>query len=168
MDHWYVVKTKPQREDQVCRLFSQANLETFFPRFRDSSSYRRGTQPIPRLRPLFPSYLFLKTDLVNAEKFHMVKYTRGVSRILCADNRPLPVPAEIMKAFLLRTNGEGIIERQTHLRKGDRVRIRKGLLKDLEGVFDGSTPDNERVVILLKHVAFKVSARLHWAEVEKL
>ena len=98
----------------------------------------------------------------------MVKYTRGVSRILCADNRPLPVPVEIMKTLLTRSNNEGVIERQTHLKKGDRIRVRKGMLKDLEGLFDGSTPDNERVLILLEHVSCKVSAKLHWADIEKL
>jgi transcription antitermination factor NusG len=112
--------------------------------------------------------LFLNINFQNAANIHMVKYTRGVSKILCAENRPLPVRAEVIQTIQSRANSDGIVEKQARFMAGDPVRVRRGLLKDLEGILERSVSDEERVIVLLKLVNYNMRATLHWTEVEKL
>lgn len=166
MDHWYVIKTKPRKEDDVRILFANANLEVFLPKIRER--FYASTAPIYRVKPLFPSYLFLRIDFQRAENIHMIKYTRGVSKILCAENRPLELDEKMIRAIQSRLNGDGLIDCHLKINDGDRIRVRKGFLKDLEGILVKRASDSERVIVLLNHISAKVSAALHWTEIEKL
>ena len=47
--NWYIVTCKVTDEQKICNLFTRYNIETYLPKYRD---------PLGRLLPLFPSYLF--------------------------------------------------------------------------------------------------------------
>lgn len=166
MDHWYVIKTKPRKEDDVSTFFANANLEVFLPKIRER--FYASTAPVYRVKPLFPSYLFLRIDFQKGENIHRIKYTRGVSKILCAENRPVPLDEEMIRAIRSRLNGDGLIDCHLKISEGERIRVRRGFLKDLEGILVKRVSDNERVIVLLNHISAKVSATLHWTEIEKL
>lgn len=165
MNRWYVLKTKPRKEDDVSTLLARANFEVFNPKIRDT--FYRGATGGFCTKPLFPSYLFLHVNFDIAENIHMIKYTRGVSKILCAENKPVAVHDDLVETLKKRTNGTGIIE-QIALKSGDSIRVRKGMLKDLEGILMKPSSDNERIIVLLKLVNYEMKAHLHWTEIEKL
>jgi transcriptional antiterminator RfaH len=167
MNQWYVLKTKPHREAQVAQVLINARLEVFNPKIRELSY--RGTLRYYSVKPLFPSYLFLHINFDNTDNIHMIKYTRGVSKILCAGNKPLPVEEEIIQTLRERISPEGVIEqRHSTFLPGDTVRIRKGPLKDLIGILEKSAKAEERVIVLLHLVNYKMQASLHWTEIEKI
>lgn len=166
MNQWYVVKTKPLKEDHVAMLLRQAHFAAFNPKIHDTMYRTRFAST--RIAPLFPTYLFLNIDFDDTNNIRLVKYTRGVSKILCAEHKPIAIDQQIIATIQSRCNATGIIERQTHLKKGDHVRVKKGLLKDLIGIIEKPMPAEERVCVLLGLINYQMRATLHWTEVEKL
>ncbi|MBI2339391.1 MAG: hypothetical protein HYU99_03340 [Deltaproteobacteria bacterium] len=163
---WYVVQAKPRRENDVCRLLKQGGFETFYPVIKDLMY--RSTTSFFRTAPLFPSYLFVHTDFGEDRNFHLVKYTRGVNKVITFENRPVPMSDEIIQTIRSHANDNGIIERQTFLKRGDRIRVRKGMLKELIGIIEKPVPACGRVQVLLKLINYEMHATVHWTEVEKL
>ncbi|MDO8520443.1 MAG: transcription termination/antitermination NusG family protein [Deltaproteobacteria bacterium] len=164
---WFIIKTKPQKDENVTSMVAKAGFEVFCPKIREIF-YAKNVASF-RTKPLFPSYLFLHVDFDDPANVHMIKYTRGVSRILCAEGKPLPLAEQIVATIKARTNAQGIIERrQTVLKAGDPIRVRKGLLKDLIGILEKPASQEERVIVLLKLANYEMKAQLHWTEVEKL
>lgn len=166
MSKWYVIQTKPHNEERVHRILSRAGLESFLPKIREICYVKNVTHF--RHKPLFPSYLFLHIDFDNSHNFHLIKYTRGVSKILCADNKPLPVAEEIVDTIKARVNPANVVEHPFQLKAGDNIRVKRGLLKDLIGVLEKPSSAEERIFVLLKLANYDMKARLHWTEVEKL
>lgn len=166
MNQWFVIKTKPHRELDVHTLLSRAHFLSFLPRFRQVSHKLRASHL--SIKPLFPGYLFINVDFTKPENIHLIRYTRGVSHILCRNNKPVPVANEIIKAIQSKMNAHGYVEKPVVLKKGDRIRVKSsGILKGLEGIFEKQTSDEERIVVLLSLINHKMKATLHWSEVER-
>lgn len=166
MKNWYIVKSKPGRESQAATLLTQGDFEVFYPRARERV-YRSGGSSLA-LKSLFPTYLFVRADLAASREFHMIKYTRGVSHVLCAGNLPLPVPASVIAAIRARSDASGVVEIGSHFKAGQIVRVKKGMLKDLIGILERSYPDEERVRVLLNLVNYRMSATFHVSELESV
>ncbi len=167
MNQWYVLKTKPHREDSVSTLLLKANIQTLNPKLRHLHHRTSGSQY--RSSPLFPSYLFLNIDFGALENIHLIKYTRGVSKILCAQNKPIALANEIIQTIVQRMDPDGFIKKQNHLKRGDSIRVKKGILKDLVGILEKPSSDDEgRVMVLLNLVNYNLKASLHWSEIEKM
>ncbi len=143
---WYVIQTKPMAEDKVCKQFELPKIETFYPKIRSASAL--GGRVI-KWKSLFPSYIFLRLDLEKAENHHMVKYTRGVNKVLGDGERPVPISDNVIETIRARTNESGVIE-QTMFKVGGEVKVRRGYFKDLIGILDRPVSDNGRVAVLLR------------------
>jgi len=167
MKHWYVIQTKPARENDVLQLFAQGGFEGYCPKIQEKCY--RGQTPYFRTASLFPSYLFLHIDFDEKNHFHLIKYTRGVNKIVSAGGIPLSISDQIVETIRNRANSDGVIEqRPVNLKTGDKVRVRKGMLKDLEGILEKPTSPDGRVKVLLQLMNYPMKATLHWTEVEKL
>ena len=166
MLQWYVIQTKPQRENTVCTLLRQGNFETFSPKIQDYSY--RGGNPLGRITPLFPSYIFVHTDFTEECHHHLVKYTRGVSRILSAAGHPLPLPQTFIDILKERMGPDEIVRRYHTYKAGDLIRVKKGILKDLVGIIERPVSREDRILVLLKLVNYDMKARLHCSEIERI
>lgn len=163
---WYVLQTKPSREKDVSLLLSQGGFEVFLPKIRET--FYRSTTSYLKPVPLFPNYLFIHTSFDEAKNFHLVKYTRGVNKIVCADGLPIPLAEEMIAVMKERTAESGFIERPVSLKAGDSIRVKKGMLKDLIGILERPASAEGRIHVLLNLLNYSMKATLHWTEVEKL
>ncbi len=167
MGSWYVLQTKAHRERDVQKLLRNGGFETFLPILREVSY--RGGLPYFKLSSLFPGYLFLNCFLEEKNNFHLVKYTRGINKIISACGKPLKMDDDIIHSIQNRANAEGIINQQPDLLKaGDKVRVKKGILKDLIGILERPSTAEGRITVLLHLINYQMKATLHWSEVEKL
>jgi len=84
----------------------------------------------------------------------MIKYTRGVKRVVGGDF-PWPVSDEVID--LIRNQEEdGIIAiKPPQLKYGDSVAINDGPLAGLKGIFEKELSGQERVVLLLSAVEYQ-------------
>ena len=71
---WYVVYSKPHKEEQAQFHLRMKNLDVFFPRL----DLVRVAEKRKRIVPLFPNYLFVRIHLPT--EFHYVSWSPGVKR----------------------------------------------------------------------------------------
>lgn len=168
MKKWYVIQTKPMREDEVDKRLSlsDADIETFNPKIKSFVGSR--SSQVCRAKPLFPSYIFARGDLWDANLHHMVKYTRGVNKVLRCGELPVPVPDEVIEIIKGRVGEGGFIEQQAVFKPGDHVRVRRGILKDLIGILEKPVTAAGRVAVLLRIMNRQMRAILGCADVERV
>lgn len=163
---WYVIQTKPTVESLVQKHLANASFETFLPRIR--TIVRGQKRGVSRIKSLFPSYLFAHIDLSDPNLYRMIKYTRGVRKILGDGAMPVAVPDEMINLIRDRVNEEGVIEQRLTMKKGDAVRVRSGLFRDLVGILDKPVSAAGRVRVLLQIMRHQVRCDLSAGEIEKL
>jgi len=162
---WFVIKTKPLAEEDVKTRLTRAHFEVFLPRIR--TIMRGHLKPVSRLKSLFPSYLFARLNLDDAEVFHMIKYTRGVHKILGNGTIPVPIPEDVVDCIRERVNKEDVLEQALVFKKGDSVRICRGPLRDLIGILEKPVSSAGRVRVLLQIMHKVVRAELSCSEIER-
>jgi transcriptional antiterminator RfaH len=153
---WYVIQTKPADEHRVEANLKQQALEVYLPLLEVHQPFMGKI--IQRIKPLFPSYLFARLDLPN--HYYSVKWTRGVSKILGIRDEPLPLAEQVIQAIKNRAGEDRVMKLREDYGEGDLVQITSGPLKDLVGIFQRKTSDEERVRVLLKLIGAEIPATL--------
>jgi transcriptional antiterminator RfaH len=145
MPNWYVVNVKPKKEFQVEKLFAEGGFTYYNPVYKQDL----------RVRPFFPGYGFLVFEF--PDQYQMVKYTRGIKRVVGNKKGPIPIPDEVIQEIRAREIG-GLIELEKHglmPQVGDEIEVAEGPLKGLRGIFQKEIDDKERVMILLSYVSYQ-------------
>jgi transcriptional antiterminator RfaH len=152
---WYVIYTKPNEEDRADSNLAAWGLETFSPRIRKKQLNEFTGKPTYFARPLFPRYIFARFD---AEKFlHKVSNSRGVQRVLSINYAPVPVDDEIVALIHSKVVEDGFVRLDEPFKRGDEVRIKDGSFKGIDGIFDRTLKDKNRVMIFLTAINFQGS-----------
>ncbi len=143
MKHWYALYTKPKKERHVKVTLQGQDIEVFLPTVRR----KRRRRDRPDRIVFFPCYLFARIDF-DETPLSSIAWMPGVRRIVTIGSRPAIVADEIVNTIRRRL---GDIEEVGYgkFKKGDRVRITTGPLRDLEAVFDEPLSSADRVRILL-------------------
>ena len=160
--NWYVVQTKPRNEARTQSYLSQHTVETFLPMIETPHCAPAGT---PRLKPLFPSYLFARFSL---QSYPLVKWGKGVSRIVGFGKYPTPLAEEVVSIIKNRADERAIVKRACNFNKEDPVRITSGPLRDLLGIFDRWVSDSGRVKVLLNLIGYQPAVLLHYSQLERV
>ena len=92
---WYVLHTKSRFENVVNENLAKKSMEVFLPKVTVRSK-RRDRKLLIRV-PLFPGYLFVKTDLNPYEHIEIVK-TAGAVRLIGSKEGPVSVPQETIES----------------------------------------------------------------------
>lgn len=104
-----------------------------------------------KVRPYFPGYLFLQTDIEQAgvSTFQWMPFSSG---LLSFDGVPAPVPDHLVQAIRRRVEEINVNRRAQHadLRPGEVVIIQEGPFQGYEAIFDARLPGRDRVRVLLK------------------
>lgn len=146
MKNWYCIYTKPKQEELVCSLLSELpHLEVFFPKMKTDSVIKGNI--IQRVGPLFPSYIF--ANFGRKEYFNMISYTWGVIRFV-GNGSGIPYRVDDSIVDSIKSNmKEGLVQIENTFKRGDPVRIARGALAGLDGIFLEELKPRERVIILL-------------------
>ncbi len=160
---WYVVQSKPREEERALHYLKEKDFDTYLPRMEVVSV--RKFKNVKTKKPLFPGYLFCRFD--KDENLGHVRWTQGVKKLLPESVSPMFVDDEIVQAIHSLEQEDGVI-RQQPLQKNDQVRIARGPMKDVLGVFDHWSSDQGRVRVLLNFINYQASVELHHSLVEKV
>ena len=162
---WYVIQTKPKKEDEAKSYLSMKGLEIFNP-FMENFVIRNG-KINKELKPLFPGYIFGKFEL--EKDYSLVRWGRGVRKVLgLGGSYPTPVSEEVVEIIKRRTDSYGIVRKSYHFEANDRVRVKSGPMKDLLGIFERWVSDSERVRILLNLIGYQPAVEMHYSMIEKV
>ena len=164
MNLWYVIQTKPKKEEEATSYLSTKGVEIFSP-LMETFSPRNGRVK-KEFKPLFSSYIFGKFDL--EQNYPLVRWARGVRKILGFGGYPTSVSEEVIEIIKGRTDSDGVVRKKYHFEANDVIRIKSGPLKDLLGIFDRWVSDSERVRILLNLIGYQPVVELHYSMIEKV
>lgn len=157
MQNWFVVNTKPKKEFQVEKMFGEAGFKYYHPVYKYEN----------RIKPFFPGYGFLFFDFPG--QFQLVRYTRGVKRVVGNRQGPIPIP-EMMIQELKAREINGLIELEKHGQEpevGDEIEVAEGPWKGLKGIFKKEVGDKERVLILLSYVSYQGQLMIEKSKLKK-
>jgi transcription elongation factor/antiterminator RfaH len=129
---WYALHTKSRFENVVKEGLSKKSIEVFLPRISVAS--RRKDRNLVIRAPLFPGYVFVKTDLHPHHQLDVVK-TAGVVRFVGSKDGPLPVGEEAIASLKLIVAVDHPVFTGTRFTKGDRVMVIIGPFAGVIGTF---------------------------------
>ncbi|RLB90044.1 MAG: transcriptional antiterminator [Deltaproteobacteria bacterium] len=129
---WYVLHTRSRFEQVVFDGLEKKSLETFLPKVTTLSK-RRDRRLKIRI-PLFPGYVFVRSDLNPHERLEIVK-TIGVVRLVGNKDGPIPMPDEAINSLRIMVAGDNRVLTGTRMKKGDRVIVVDGPFTGIMGTF---------------------------------
>jgi transcriptional antiterminator RfaH len=147
---WYVVYTKPQREEMAQFHLQRKGLDTFFPRLR-LPYVRRHRRPTI---PLFPNYLFAQLRL--PDDYSVVRWSPGVNHLVGYDGIPTPLEDTVVEFLRQKSTPEGILPAQGRLPVGTGVRIVSGPFEGLVGIIEHPPDAKGRVKVLMQLLSRQV------------
>lgn len=160
MEHWYALYTKPRKEHQVDGLLRERGIETYLPTVGRKKKRRDRHDRIV----YFPCYLFARVDFEIIPR-SSIDWMPGMRRIVSDGEQPVKVDEDLVALVRDRLEAmEGV--GHGRLRRGDRVRIRSGPLRDLEAVFDQPLSQADRVRILVDVLGRMTPVDIEYSQVK--
>jgi len=133
---WYVIWTTTGREEQ-CRVMIERKCdpETFERCVIPKNAIKKNVKGkwITMEEKLFPSYLFVKSEDIEAFVGELKKIT-GFLRVLQNDEIFLPISPEEEKFLRRFLETEEVLPESYGVKEGDQVRILEGPLVGMEGL----------------------------------
>ncbi|CAB5137470.1 hypothetical protein D3OALGA1CA_3636 [Olavius algarvensis associated proteobacterium Delta 3] len=129
---WYVLHTKSRFENVVNEGLIKKSFEVFLPKIKVRSR-RRDRKAMIRI-PLFPGYVFVKTDLNPSEHLEIVK-TAGAVKLIGTKESSIPVSDQTVDSLKIMVATDQPVKTGTRLRKGDPVLVVAGPFAGVCGVF---------------------------------
>ena len=151
---WYVVYSKPHKEEQAQFHLRMKGLDVFFPRL----DLVRVAEKRKRIIPLFPNYLFVRIHLPT--EFHYVSWSPGVKRIVSFGEHPIPIEERVVNFLKQQTDDGGVIQARSQLMPGQEVEIRGGPFDGLIAIIQDPPDAKGRVKILLTLLSRQISVNL--------
>jgi transcriptional antiterminator NusG len=159
---WYAIYTKPRHERKVNTHLSREGIKTFLPEIERWS--RRKDRKKTVSDPIFPGYLFVRTELNSDIRLKVIK-TDGVVRILGSNGTPTAIPENQIEAIHRIVDNKKIVSPHGYLTEGQVVKVIRGPLKGVEGIFV-SEKCNEKLVISIDILHRSVSIAMAETDVE--
>ena len=158
MKQWYLIYTKPRKEQIALQNLIAQGYEAQLPMFKLEKIVRNKKSL--EEEPLFPRYLFIRLDEQASQSWSPIRSTIGVSHIVKFGNLYPRIPEVVVKSILSIDSDDTIIE---SIISGDLVTINKGPFKEVEALFSHFDGD-ERAILLLNILEKTVKGKFNLSE----
>jgi transcription elongation factor/antiterminator RfaH len=161
---WYALHTKSRFENVVNDGLSKKSMEVFLPKIKVKSK-RRDRRLMIHV-PLFPGYIFVKTDLNPTEHIEILK-TTGAVRLVGNNNGPLSITDQTIDSLKIMVSTDQLIETGSRFKKGDRVMVVEGPFSGVVGTFV-SYKGRGRVLVNIEALGQYAAVDVSEDDVEKI
>lgn len=159
---WYALYTRSHCEQLVYDQLFARGLRLFLPKMEVFSKRAGKSHFVPV--PLFASYLFVHC-VMDKPTYLTIKPARGLVRIVGGRwNNLAIIPEEEIRAIQRVVQSQIPFRLHPYLQKGDRVRIIKGPLEGVEGIF----LEVRRLILSVGLLQRSVAVEVDMAWVERL
>ncbi len=126
---WYPVVTNPRAEKKAHELLEKKGIESYLPLKKTLKYWSDRKKWV--YEPLIKSYLFVN---ISEREITEVLMTRGVARFIYFSGRKASMPESQIRELKLLLASEAEFEvTEREFKKGQRVRVAAGPLKDITG-----------------------------------
>ena len=129
---WYVLHTKSRFETVVFDALKKKSKEVFLPKIWVRS--KRKDRKAMLHAPLFPGYVFVKTDLDPRDHLDILK-TTGAVRLIGNNNGPIPAEEQAVASLKIMVSTDEKIKTGSQFIKGDKVMVLSGPFAGVIGIF---------------------------------
>ncbi|MBR9907028.1 MAG: transcription/translation regulatory transformer protein RfaH [Gammaproteobacteria bacterium] len=161
---WYVVRTKPRQETRARLNLENQDINAFLPEIT-LQKIRRGKRT-DVTEPLFPGYIFAELD-DYAGKFHKVRSTFGVAKMLTFGETPATIPDALIEEMRhVSATTQQKAQESAMPQVGEKVEITYGPFKGFMAEIvqlDGES----RCIVLLNWLQKEVKASLEFSEIRR-
>jgi transcription elongation factor/antiterminator RfaH len=162
---WYALHTKSRFENVVNDGLQKKTIEVFLPKITVPSK-RKDRKKMIRV-PLFPGYVFVKTDLHPDHHLEIVK-TVGAVKLVGDKTGPISVQDDIVESIKIMTaTDQPIATGGYQFQKGDRVLVVDGPFSGVIGVFERFGAKG-RIVVHIEALGQFAAVEVDADDVEKL
>jgi len=148
---WFVLYTKPRHEKFVEFQLLKKGIEAFTPKI---TLRRKWVDRIKLIEePLFKSYCFVKFSLKDKIK---IVSQKGVVNIVHFNGQYLPVEESVLNSLKILIKNRVELDPYPYLKQGDKVVIKKGPLKGVEGYIVEKRNKNTSLVVSVDAIASSV------------
>ena len=132
----FVIKVHTGKEDEYIKLWESKKghqpLKIFW--LRKELMIRKNGHTHKGLKSIFPGYLFLEAEEIDADTFQEFRHIHFFNRFLRSDDRIAPLPQEeAKKIYELAKYGRVIGQSKVIYNEHDRIVVIEGPMKGLEG-----------------------------------
>lgn len=159
---WYVLHTRSRFENVVNEALEKKTTEVFLPKILVRSA-RRDRKVMIRV-PLFPGYVFVKTDLNPHEHLDILK-TVGAVRLIGNQQGPISVPDIAIESLKIMVTADQPVATGQKYRQGDRVVVISGPFTGVTGIFV-RYKGNDRVVVNIDALGQSAGVEVDESDVE--
>lgn len=161
---WYALLTRSRFEQVVNQALEKKSIEVFLPRITVRSK-RRDRKKMIKI-PLFPGYLFVRTDLNPHEHIEIVK-TTGAVRLIGSTKGPVPITSTAIESLKIMVSTDAEIETGTRFKKGDMVLVTRGPFSGVTGIFSNYR-GKDRVLVNIEALGQFAAVVVDVDDIEKL
>jgi transcription elongation factor/antiterminator RfaH len=129
---WYALYTRSRQEERAAHYLASRDYNVFVPHVEVVRT--RRSKRIRVLRPMFPGYIFVETDLLQRDSRLEIVRSPYVVRILGYGEEPAPVPREQVESLQIIVNSGLPVNPYPYLQIGQRVRVTTGAMRDVVGI----------------------------------
>lgn len=163
--YWYAVHVRSRHEFRVLDRLTGAGIDAFLPVVEKLNKWKDRKKLVSF--PLFPGYLFVHIHKIYDTMLAILK-TPGVVRFIgIIPGEPEPVPEEQIISLKKAVESKEAIDPYPYLKEGQRVRIKKGPLKGVEGILV-ERPGLHLLVLSVDILRQGVSLKIDASDVERV
>ncbi|MBN2012335.1 UpxY family transcription antiterminator [candidate division KSB1 bacterium] len=157
---WYAVHTKARHEKRVHQRLNDKGVNSYLP---INTVYRRWSDRYKKVQePLFSCYVFVRIAL--KERLDVLQ-TDGVVNLVSSNGIPASIPDNQIEAIRKLLSDEREVSCTDYFTPGKKVKVVRGLLKDLEGTMVAVKGEN-RLVITIDSIKQAISVEINPGDVE--
>jgi transcriptional antiterminator NusG len=159
---WYAIQTRSRFEETVVAQLTARAVETYFPSFEEIHQWKDRKRVVKMAA--FPGYVFARFAEDSDSRVHILQ-ARGAVRIVGHGGGIEPIPDSDIDSVRLLLGHKGRCFSNPFLREGTWVRVHRGPLKNLEGLFI-RFKNSCRIVVSIELVSQSVAAEVDASDVE--
>jgi transcription antitermination factor NusG len=144
---WFVLQSKPRKEEFLCGQLASHRLEFYCPRIPVRTVNPRAR----KMMPYFPGYVFVHVDLEQVQ-LSSLRWMPGALGVVSVDREPAYVPESLLAAIRTRVSDFNRFSGNAgpaRFQAGADVLIQYGPFAGYKAIFDAGLPGSERVRVLL-------------------
>jgi transcriptional antiterminator RfaH len=147
MVDWYILHSKPNKEEFVLHQLNLRDINAYYPCVKAEPVNPRSR----KIKPYFPGYLFINAN-IDLVATSTLKWIPGSVGLVSFGNEPASLPDDTLQT--IRNHIEQLNKASGNTEEefvpGEPVQIQSGPFSGYQAIFDSYTTGHERVQVLLQ------------------